>query len=104
MNTNDIIYTTKDLNFNIDEVAIYSLTTGRDVSGAYDSTARDEKGLVGFWLPSTMEVLDLLDHYRRGMLAVEPRRFARLLGELHRRAGRIERAERASLQEVRHGS
>lgn len=103
MTTNEIIQTTDDLNFNIDEVAIYIISTGRDVSGAYDPAAGDFKGLVGFWLPPTIETENLLDQYRRGLLAVEPRRFARLLGELYRRAGRIERTERAALQEVRHG-
>ncbi|MDD2321318.1 MAG: hypothetical protein PHO83_14835 [Geobacteraceae bacterium] len=96
MNTNDIIQTTDNLVFNLDEVATYILTTGRDVSGAFDPSAVDGKGLVGFFLPSTTESENLLDQYRRGLLAVEPRRFSRLLGELHRRAGRIERAARCA--------
>lgn len=94
MNSNDIIQTTDDLNFNIDETAIYIMATGQDVSGAYDPSAGNGNGLVGFWLPPTLEIYDLLDRYRRGLLSVEPRRFARLLGELYRRAGRIERAAR----------
>ncbi len=96
MNTNEIIQTTEDLIFNLDEVAAYILTTGHDVSGAFDPFAADGKGLVGFFLPSTTQSENLLDQYRRGLLTVEPRRFARLLGELHRRVGRIERAARCA--------
>lgn len=94
MNTNDITKTTAVMNFNMDEVAIYTLTTGQDVTGTFCPDAGDGKGLVGFWLPATTERENLLDQYRRGLLAVDPRRFARMLGELYRRAGRIERTAR----------
>lgn len=104
MNSNEIIQTKDNLNFNVDEVAIFMMFTEREVSGVFNRNAGNRNGLVGFWLPATAEVNDLLDQYRRGILTVEPRRFSRLLGELYRRTGRIERTERASLQEVRHGS
>jgi hypothetical protein len=94
MNSNDKTNTTYELNHNIDEVTIYSLFTGRDVTGTFHPAAADGKGLVGFWLEISAEVDDLFDRYRQGVLTVEPRRFARLIGELHRRAGRIERAAR----------
>ncbi len=93
MNTNDKKQTTYELNFNLDEVSIYMLATGRDVTGKYYPNANNDKGLVGFWIQITEEVDNILGCYRKGILTVEPRRFARLLGELHRRAGRIERAE-----------
>jgi hypothetical protein len=94
MISNDINQTTYELIYNIDEVTIYVFTTGRDVTGMFYPDAANGKGLVGFWLQTNAEVDDLLDRYRRGLIEVEPRRFARLLGELHRRAGRIERAAR----------